>query len=176
MAWDASLVGTRLTRAPAAGSIAGLRRRSLPWALAGATVLMALAGCGSQSLRDPVLSNLVSVLSSKDCVSQPVRMLTPRQTPATPVRFAQLATERASIVCRPTGSAVVYLSFRSHRELRAALGRYRRAIRGDVCAVGRSVFFYASLYDPAAAYYMADSCYRMSGYWLPSGQPVSASL
>jgi hypothetical protein len=142
-------------------------------ALAGAFLLSA---CGGQSARDPVLSNLVSVLSSQDCESQPVRMLTARQTPAAPVRFAQMAAERASIGCTPTASAVVFLSFSSRRQLRAALRRYRRAIRGDVCAVGHAVYFYGTLYDANAAYYMADSCGRMGGDWLASGQPLGALL
>jgi hypothetical protein len=166
-----------LTPIAGAGSIAHLPGFSLhrwfPTALAGASLL---SGCGGQSAHDPVLNNLVSVMSTQDCESQPVKMLSPRQTPATPVAFARIASERASIGCTPTSSAVVYLSFRSHRQLRAALRKYRGAIRGDVCAVGRAVFFYGSAYDPAAAYYMADSCYRMSGYWLPSGKAVSASL
>jgi hypothetical protein len=144
--------------------------------LAGALVVSALAACGGQSARDPELRRLVSVLGSQDCESQPVKLLPARRTPATPARLARMASERASIGCSPTGSAVVYLSFRSRVQLRAAMRRYRGAIRGDVCAVGRAVFFYGSAYDPAAAYYMADSCYRMSGYWLPSGKAVSASL
>jgi hypothetical protein len=123
-----------------------------------------------------VLQNLVTVMSSQDCEAQPVRLLTPRQTPAAPVAFTRLASQRAAIGCTPTAAWVVYLSFPSRRQLRSALRVYRRALRGDVCVVGRAVYFYGSAYDPAAAYYMADSCYRLSGYWLPSGQGVSPNL
>lgn len=166
-----------LTDDTIAGSIAGLRRRSLQWALAGALVVAVLAACGSQSRRgDPVLSSLVSVLSSQDCFSQPVRMLTPTQTPATPARLAQMAATRVSIGCTPTGAEVVYLSFRSREELRAALRRYRRSIRGAVCAVDNSVYFYGTPYDPSAGFYMADSCYRMMGDWLAAGQPLNSYL
>lgn len=122
-----------------------------------------MSACGGQSGRDHVLSNLVGVLSSQDCESQPVTMLSARQTPVTPLRFAQMASERASIGCTPTGSDVVYLSFRSRRRLQAALRAYRRRLRGDVCTVGRAVYFSGSRYDPAAAYYIADSCARMGG-------------
>jgi hypothetical protein len=137
-----------------------------------------LAACGSQQSRrgDPVLSNLVSVLSSQDCFSEPVRMLTPMQTPATPALLAQTATHRASIGCTPTGAEVVYLSFRSRDQLRAVMRRYRRSIRGAVCAVSHSVYYYGSPYDPSAAFYMADSCYRMMGDWLAAGQPLNGYL
>jgi hypothetical protein len=138
------MASTALTGDAMAGSIAALSRRSSQWALAAALLVVVLAACGSQSRRgDPMLSSLVSVLSSQDCFSQPVRMLRPVQMRATQARLAQLATKRASIGCTPTGAEVVYLSFHSRGQLRAALRRYRRSTRGDVCA-DDSVYFYGS--------------------------------
>jgi hypothetical protein len=152
-----------LTGTPAAGTIAGLTGSSLRRVLAGAFLVLAVSGCGGQSLSDPVLQNLVTVTSSWGCASQPVRLLSPRQTPAAPVGFARLASERASIGCTPTRTEVVYFSFRSRRQLRAALRRYRQVLRRHLCDVGRAVFFYATLYDASAAYYTGDFCYRMGG-------------
>jgi hypothetical protein len=138
-------------------------RRGLASALVGATLVLGLTGCGSQSSRDPALQNLVNVMSSQDCFSQPVRMLSPRHVFGAPAGFARLASERAAIGCTPTRAWVLYLSFRTRRQLHAALRRYRQLFQRHVCSIGRAVFLYASHYDASAAYYMGDFCSRMDG-------------
>jgi hypothetical protein len=138
-------------------------------ALLAATVLLSACG-GHAAAGDASLNHLVSALSVQDCLSQPVRWPSASQTPGTPIGLARMASERASVGCTPTNAAVVYLSFRSPGRLEAALRAYRRALHRDLCAFGRSVYFYGSLYDPNAAYYMADSCFRLGGDWLPASQ------